>query len=89
MTTTVAYDDVAGLAGTDLGWTEWLEVTQDRVNRFAGATDDHQWIHVDPERAAKGPFASFVHFPLCGGTPPDVAWESLELYANEVLPRLA
>ncbi|WP_173922922.1 MaoC family dehydratase [Agromyces sp. Marseille-P2726] len=56
MTTTVAYDDVAGLGGTDLGWTEWLEVTQDRVNRFADATDDHQWIHVDPERAAGGPF---------------------------------
>ena len=56
MTTTVDYADVAGLAGTDLGCTEWLEVTQDRVNLFADATDDHQWIHVDPERAADGPF---------------------------------
>ena len=60
MTTTVAYDDVAGLGGTDLGWTEWLEVTQDRVNLFADATDDHQWIHVDPERAADGPFGGAI-----------------------------
>jgi acyl dehydratase len=60
MTTTVAYDDVAGLAGTALGWTDWLEVTQDRVNRFADATDDHQWIHVDPERAKDGPFGGAI-----------------------------
>jgi len=56
MTTTVTYTDVAGLAGTDLGYTDWLEITQDRVNLFADAVDDHQWIHVDPERAATGPF---------------------------------
>lgn len=58
MTTTVSYDDVAGLAGTDLGYTDWLEVTQDRANLFADATDDHQWIHVDPARAAEGPFGA-------------------------------
>ena len=58
MTTTVAYSDVAGLAGTDLGYTDWLEITQDRVNVFADAVDDHQWIHVDPERAASGPFGA-------------------------------
>lgn len=58
MTTTVAYADIAGLAGTDLGHTEWLEITQERVNLFADATDDHQWIHVDPERAAGGPFGA-------------------------------
>jgi len=56
MTTTAAYADAPSLAGTDLGWSEWLEVTQDRVNTFADATDDHQWIHVDPERAKDGPF---------------------------------
>jgi len=60
MTTTVDYADVAGLAGTDLGWTEWLEVTQERVNLFADATDDHQWIHVDPERAKDGPFGGAI-----------------------------
>lgn len=44
------------LAGTDLGRSDWLEITQERVNAFAEATGDHQWIHVDPERAAAGPF---------------------------------
>ena len=58
MTTTVAYADLAGAAGTDLGYTEWLEITQDRIDVFANATDDHQWIHVDPERAAEGPFGA-------------------------------
>ena len=56
--TTVAYADIAGLAGTDLGYTDWLEITQDRVNLFADAVDDHQWIHVDPQRAASGPFGA-------------------------------
>jgi acyl dehydratase len=58
MTTTLDYADISGLAGRDLGWTEWLEVTQDRVNLFADATDDHQWIHVDPDRAKDGPFGA-------------------------------
>jgi acyl dehydratase len=56
MTTTVAYPDVPGLAGTDLGFTEWLEITQKQVDTFADATGDHQWIHVDPVRAKDGPF---------------------------------
>jgi len=47
-------------AGTDLGHSDWLEITQDRVNAFAGATDDHQWIHVDPERAKTGPFGRTI-----------------------------
>ena len=58
MTTAIAYTDLAGLAGTDLGVTDWLEITQERVNVFADATDDHQWIHVDPARAAEGPFGA-------------------------------
>ncbi|MFV0317495.1 MAG: MaoC family dehydratase [Microthrixaceae bacterium] len=41
------------LVGEHLGYSEWLEITQERVNQFAEATGDHQWIHVDPERAAK------------------------------------
>nr|WP_238391637.1 MULTISPECIES: MaoC family dehydratase [unclassified Mycolicibacterium] len=47
-------------AGSQLGPTEWTEITQDRVNLFADATDDHQWIHVDPERAAAGPFGCTI-----------------------------
>ena len=58
MTTTVAYADLASAAGTDLGFSEWLEITQDRIDTFADAADDHQWIHVDPERAAGGPFGA-------------------------------
>jgi acyl dehydratase len=56
MTTTVNYSDIPGLVGTDLGWSGWLDVTQDRIDTFADATDDHQWIHTDPERAKDGPF---------------------------------
>ncbi len=58
--TTVVHglDGLRGLAGTDLGTTGWLEITQGRVNTFADATDDHQWIHVDTERAAAGPFGA-------------------------------
>ncbi|KAA0120556.1 MaoC family dehydratase [Mycolicibacterium sp. P9-22] len=47
-------------AGTELGPTDWLEVDQQRVNKFADATDDRQWIHVDPERAADGPFGGTI-----------------------------
>jgi acyl dehydratase len=52
--------EVAALAGRDLGVTEWVEITQDRVNAFADATNDHQWIHVDAERAAAGPFGGTI-----------------------------
>ncbi|GAY18593.1 MaoC family dehydratase [Mycobacterium sp. shizuoka-1] len=53
-------DALAAAAGQELGPTEWVEITQDRIDMFAGATDDHQWIHVDPERAACGPFGSTI-----------------------------
>ena len=46
--------------GQDLGRTDWLELTQERINLFAEATGDHQWIHVDPERAASGPFGACI-----------------------------
>jgi acyl dehydratase len=46
--------------GRDLGYSDWVEVTQERVNKFADATDDHQWIHVDPARAATGPFGRTI-----------------------------
>jgi acyl dehydratase len=53
-------DGLKALAGTDLGHTRWLEITQERVDTFADATDDHQWIHVDRERAAAGPFGGTI-----------------------------
>ena len=49
-------EELRMLAGRDIGASDWLEITQSRVNTFADATDDHQWIHVDPERAKLGPF---------------------------------
>jgi acyl dehydratase len=53
-------DELVAAEGSQLGPTDWLEITQDRVNLFADATGDHQWIHVDPERAAKGPFGGAI-----------------------------
>ena len=58
--TATGLDELRALTGADLGASAWLPVTQERVNLFADATDDHQWIHVDPERAAEGPFGATV-----------------------------
>ena len=52
--------DLAALIGKELGPTEWYEITQERVNAFADATGDHQWIHIDPERAAASPLGSTI-----------------------------
>ena len=46
--------------GNHLGYSDWLEITQDRIDKFADATGDHQWIHVDPERAKDGPFGACI-----------------------------
>ncbi|WP_407689260.1 MaoC family dehydratase [Mycobacterium sp. HUMS_1102779] len=53
-------DELRSLVGQELGVSEWLAVDQDRINLFADATDDHQWIHVDPARAAEGPFGTTI-----------------------------
>jgi acyl dehydratase len=53
MTKTVAYDALATLAGQETGVSDWVEITQDRISKFADATGDHQWIHIDVARAAK------------------------------------
>ncbi|MFD5395821.1 MaoC family dehydratase [Streptomyces sp. NPDC127097] len=49
-------DELKKLSGSTLGTSDWIDLTQDRVNGFADATGDHQWIHVDVERARRGPF---------------------------------
>jgi acyl dehydratase len=56
--TIVTFEEAKGLAGTDLGHSRWREITQEMINTFADATDDQQWIHVDPERAKDGPFGA-------------------------------
>ncbi len=53
-------DEVAAAAGEELGSTDWITIEQERVNQFAEATGDHQWIHVDVERAKGGPFGGTI-----------------------------
>ncbi len=53
--------EIQSLVGQEVGVSDWLEITQDRVNRFADATGDHQWIHVDIERATKELGAPIAH----------------------------
>ena len=52
--------EVADLVGQELAVSDWIEITQERINLFAQATGDHQWIHVDPQRANQGPFGSTI-----------------------------
>jgi acyl dehydratase len=61
MTTTVnGVEEIKALAGTDLGYSEWKAVDQGRIDTFADATDDHQWIHTDVEAAKDGPFGGTI-----------------------------
>ena len=52
--------DVVGCVGQEVATSDWITITQQQVNLFAEATGDHQWIHVDPEKAAAGPFGSTI-----------------------------
>ena len=52
--------ELAAAVGKPLGHSDWLEITQQRIDQFAEATGDHQWIHVDPERAKDGPFGACI-----------------------------
>lgn len=61
MTTT--FENPAALleaVGKDLGHSDWLQIDQERIDQFADATGDHQWIHVDPEKAAEGPYGKTI-----------------------------
>jgi len=53
-------EELQAAVGTHLGYSEWHTITQDQINLFAEATGDHQWIHVDAEKAAEGPFGSTI-----------------------------
>ncbi|MBD0738363.1 MaoC family dehydratase [Streptomyces sp. CBMA29] len=53
-------DELRAAVGEKLGWTEWQEIDQKRIDLFAEATGDHQWIHVDAEKAALGPFGTTI-----------------------------
>ena len=60
MLTITSVDDLTPLIGHHLGYSDGHRITQERVDPFAEATGDHQWIHVDPERAAAGPFGGTI-----------------------------
>ena len=61
MTTVFAHpSELAAAVGAHLGFSDWLEITQERIDQFAEATGDHQWIHTDPERAKDGPFGTTI-----------------------------
>ena len=54
------FEEIEAAAGEEIGATDWVEITQERVDQFADATDDHQWIHVDLEKAKAGPFGGTI-----------------------------
>ncbi|MCZ7533465.1 MAG: MaoC family dehydratase [Acidimicrobiia bacterium] len=56
----VPIKDIAGMVGTEVGRSEWLTIDQDRISQFAEATLDRQWIHIDPEAAARGPYGATI-----------------------------
>ena len=60
MTEFHSLEELRAAIGTHLGYSDWLEITQERIDQFADATGDHQWIHVDPERAKQGPFGTTI-----------------------------
>jgi len=76
MRTFTSVEDLKSAVGEELGTTEWLTVHQSRVDRFAEATDDHQWIHVDEGRAKDGPFGGTIaHGYLTLSLLPRFTWE--------------
>jgi acyl dehydratase len=76
----IALDDLAAHAGERLGVSRWETVTQEQISVFADATGDHQWIHVDPERAASGPWGTTIaHGYLILSLVPQLLWEVLQV----------
>jgi acyl dehydratase len=72
--------ELEGAAGTHLGHSDWHTIDQAQIDAFAAATGDHQWIHVDPERAADGPFGSTIaHGFLTLSLVPQLAWQVYEV----------
>ena len=60
MRTFSTFEEIESATGEEVGTTEWVEITQERVDQFADATGDHQWIHVDVEKAKDGPFGGTI-----------------------------
>lgn len=88
-----ALEDLQSLVGEEVGVGDWLTVGQDRIDAFADATEDHQWIHVDPERAAQGPFGTtiahgFLTLSLIAGIAPRLNVEGVKMGINYGLDRV-
>lgn len=93
METVKGIEGVRSMRGRDWGTGQWLEITQDRIDKFADATGDHQWIHVDPERARGGPFGTtiahgFLTLSLIPGLGTDLAVEGIRMGINYGLNRV-
>jgi acyl dehydratase len=78
---TITLEELKRLVGQELAVTEWLEVSQERINLYADATDDHQWIHVDPERARReSPYgATIAHGFLTLSLLPKIVSDAIQL----------
>lgn len=82
----VALGDLASLVNQRVGVSRWHLVTQEQVNLFAEATGDHQWLHVDPERARSGPFGrTIAHGYLTLSLAPMLMWDVLEVTGSSRL----
>lgn len=72
--------------GRHVGYSDWMEITQDRVDAFAAATGDHQWIHVDPDRAARGPYGGTIaHGYLTLSLLPVLGAEIMEIHGFRMM----
>jgi len=76
---TVKFEDLKSLPGTDLGASSWVEVTQEMINAFADVTRDHQWIHIDVERAKKEIGGTIAHGFLTVSLMPVMAYELMTI----------
>ncbi|MFI1912744.1 MaoC family dehydratase [Nocardia sp. NPDC020380] len=80
MNTFSSLDELSKHVGEVLGVSDWITIEQDRIDTFAGATEDRQWIHVDPERAAEGPFgATIAHGYLTLSMLAHFSWDQFQL----------
>ena len=76
MTRAIQATELKDLVGQDIGTSAWVTIEQERIDKFAEATGDHQWIHVDPEKAKDGPFGSTIaHGFLTLSLIPALGWE--------------
>ena len=78
--------DLVAAKGEVLGTSDWVTITQDEVNLFADATGDHQWIHVDPQKAASGPFGGTIaHGYLTQSMIPMMVWEIYKVLFQDLI----